>query len=207
MGFFNKLEDETKNLLSNVDDGVNDTIGWEGVAAIIAMMMGIPMPTGGAEGSAAASTGFEWLPSGEMTVFNPETAGATGGSSNWLSGLFGGSSGTTSGEFIPDLSGQSIYEDIGIDPESSGLDINSPLSDPAEQYYDYKYSSPSSPSRQSQRMPDFGNLMNNQTQQQLAGLNQESPLGIKKGGQVADSVLASLLDPSVAVKAYRPSLI
>ena len=188
MGFFNKIEDETKNLLSNIDDGVNDTIGWDKVAALVAMYFGMPAPTG-AEGSAA---GFEWLPSGEMTVFSPETAGASGGTN-----IFGSS-------FIPDLSGQSTYADIGIDPASSGLDINAPLSDPAEPYYNYSFSSPSRPN---QRMPDFGNLMNQQTQQELAGLNQESPLGIKKGGQVSDSVLASLLDPSVAVKAYRPSLI
>lgn len=197
MGFLNKLEDETKNLLSNVDDGVNDVIpgGWYTVAAIVANAMGVPMPISGGEGAAAegsAAAGFEWLPSGEMTVFSPETAGASSGTN-----IFNSS-------FIHDLSGQSTYADIGIDPASSGLDINAPLSDPAEPYYNYSFSSTSRPN---QRMPDFGNLMNQQTQQQLAGLNQESPLGIKKGGQVADSVLASLLDPSVAVKAYRPSLI
>ena len=92
MDFFNKIEDETKNLFSNVDDGVNDTIGWEGVAALVAMMMGMPTGgAGGASGTAGSAGGFSFLPSGEMTVFSPETAGATSGGSNFLSSLFGGS--------------------------------------------------------------------------------------------------------------------
>lgn len=211
MGFFNKLEDETKNLLSNVDDGVNDVIpgGWYTVAAIVANAMGVPMPISGGEGAAAegsaAAAGFEWLPSGEMTVFNPETIGATsGGSSNFLANLFGGSS-----ELAP-LNPTDYSRAVEMYPTSSG-NIFEPAGMSPSQISSIQGMGDSALLREQMasktRMPDFGNLMNQQTQQQLAGLNQESPLGIKKGGKVADSLLASLLDPTVAVKAYRPSLI
>jgi hypothetical protein len=196
MGFFNKIEDETKNLLSNVDDGVNDTIGWEGVAALVAMMMG--MPTGGA----SSSTGFSFLPSGEMTVFSPEAASA-GGSSNFLTNLFAGGS-----ELAP--MGNDYSRMVEMYPTSSG-NIFEPAGMSPSQISSIQSMGDSALLKEQMagrsRMPDFGNLMNQQTQQQLAGLNQESPLGIKKGGQVAESLLASLLDPTVAVKAYRPSLI
>jgi hypothetical protein len=214
MGFFNKIEDETKNLLSNVDDGVNDTIGWEGVAALVAMMMGMPTGTfGGSSASAAGgSTGFSFLPSGEMTVFSPETAGATGGNSNFLSSLFGGGGGA-SGTFTPDLSGLSTYGDIGIDPTTSAFDSSMGTYDPASKYYDLGSSSSlldSLLSKQKQQsMPNFGNQMQQQAAQQLAQLNQgdDFGMGMRKGQAIPQAILSSLLDPSVALKAYRPTLI
>lgn len=185
-GFFSKLDDE-----------VNDSIGWEGVAAIVASMMG--MPSGG-----TGAGGFEWLPSGEMTVADGASAiGGSSGGTNFLSSLFGGSSElapmgndySRMVEMYPTSSGN-IFETAGMSP--SQISSIQGMGDSALLREQMASKS---------RMPDLGKLMNQQTQQQLAGLNQESPLGIKRGGQVADSLLASLLDPTVAVKAYRPSLI
>jgi hypothetical protein len=207
MGLFNKIEDETKNLFSNVDDGVNDTIGWEGVAAIVAAMMGMPTGTfGGAEGAAAGgSTGFSFLPSGEMTVFSPETAGATSGGTNFLSSLFGGSSElaplnptdySRAVEMYPTSSGN-IFEPAGMSPSQissiQGMGDMSLLQE-----------------RMAGRsMPNFGNSTQQQAAQQLAQLNQGGDMGggMKKGQAIPQAILSSLLDPSVALKAYRPTLI
>lgn len=202
MGFFNKLDRETRRLLSQTDDFVNDEIpgGWYTVAALVGANA-YGMPSGGTGGSG----GFSFLPSGEMTVFSPETAGATsGGSSNFLANLFGGSS-----ELAP-LNPTDYSRAVEMYPTSSG-NIFEPAGMSPSQISSIQSMGDSALLKEQMagrsRMPDFGNLMNQQTQQQLAGLNQESPLGIKKGGQVAESLLASLLDPAVAVKAYRPSLI
>lgn len=213
MQFFNKIEDETKNLFSNIDDGVNDTIGWEGVAALVAMMMGMPSTgagvTGGASGASGAG-GFSFLPSGEMTVFSPETVGATsgaGGSSNFLANLFGGSSElaplnptdySRAVEMYPTSSGN-IFEPAGMSPSQissiQGMGDISLLQD-----------------RMAGRsMPNFGNSTQQQAAQQLAQLNDSmqdnQSSGIKKGQAIPQAILSSLLDPSVALKAYRPTLI
>jgi len=211
MGFFNKIEDETKNLLSNVDDGVNDTIGWEGVAALVAMMMG--MPTGGAGvGSAGSSAGgaggFSFLPSGEMTVFSPETLGSTSsasGGSNFLANLFAGSSelaplNTTdysrAVEMYPTSSGN-IFEPAGMSPSQ----ISS-----IQQMGDMSLLQDRMANRS--RMPDFGKQAQQQAAQQLAQLNQDNQSGgMRKGQAIPQAVLSSLLDPTNALKAYRPTLI
>jgi hypothetical protein len=215
MDFFNKIEDETKNLFSNIDDGVNDTIGWEGVAALVAMMMGMPTGTfggssAGAAGAAGGSTGFSFLPSGEMTVFSPETvgatSGATGGGSNFLSSLFGGSQElapmgndySRMVEMYPTSSGN-IFEPAGMSPSQissiQGLGDMSLLQERMA----------------GQSMPSFGNSTQQQAAQQLAQLNesnQDNQIGgIKKGQAIPQAILSSLLDPSVALKAYRPTLI
>lgn len=190
---------------SDVDDTVNDTVGWENIARAVAAYF-----TGGAsEGALGGSGGFEWLPNGEMTTFAPTDSG---GGTNFLSSLFGGNKGG-SGSFIPDFSGLSTYEDIGIDPDSSVFDSNIGTYDPAEPYYDMNKASSlldSLLSKQKQQsMPNFGNQMQQQTQQQLGQLNQggDFGMGMRKGQAVPESVLASLLDPKVALKAYRPTLI
>jgi hypothetical protein len=60
-------------------------------------------------------------------------------------------------------------------------------------------------------MPDFGKSAQQQAAQQLAQLNdfnQDNQIGgIKKGQAIPQAILSSLLDPSVALKAYRPTLI
>jgi hypothetical protein len=210
MGFFNKLEDETKRILSQTDDFVNEEIpgGWYTVAAL-AGGAGYGMNGGFGAGSSASGAGgaggFSFLPSGEMTVFSPETAGATGGGSNFLSGIFGSPAAGT--EFVPDLSGQSTYADIGINPDSMIFDSNMGTYDPASKYYDYSYASQKS--QQKPRMPDFGKSAQQQAAQQLADLNQggDSGGGMRKGQAIPQAILSSLLDPSVALKAYRPTLI
>jgi hypothetical protein len=183
--------------LSDVDDTVNDSIGWEGVAAIIASMFG--MPTGG-----AGAGGFEFLPSGEMTVFNPETAGATSGGTNFLSSLFGGSSElapmgndySRMVEMYP-TSGGNIFEPAGMSPSQissiQGMGDMSLLQDRLA----------------NRSMPNFGGSAQQQAAQQLAQLNQggDFGMGMRKGQAIPQAVLASLLDPSVALKAYRPTLI
>ena len=188
---------------SDLDDTVNDTIGWENIARAVGAYF-----TGGAsEGALGGSGGFEWLPNGEMTTFAPTDSG---GGTNFLSSLFGGNKG--SGTFTPDLSGLSTYEDIGIDPDSSVFDSNMGTYDPAEPYYDMNKSSllDSLLGKQKQQsMPNFGGQMQQQTQQQMAQLNQggDFGMGMRKGQAIPESVLASLLDPKVALKAYRPTLI
>lgn len=209
MGFFNKLEDETKNLLSNVDDGVNDTIGWEGVAALVAMMMG--MPTGGAgagAGGASGAGGFSFLPSGEMTVFSPETLGSTSsasGGSNFLTNLFTGSSelaplNTTdysrAVEMYPTSSGN-IFEPAGMSPSQiSSIQQMGDMSLLQERMAGKG------------RMPDFGKQAQQQAVQQLAELNQDNQSGgMRKGQAIPQAILSSLLNPANALKVYRPTLI
>jgi len=183
--------------LSDVDDTVNDSIGWEGVAALIAAMFG--MPTGGTSGAG----GFEFLPSGEMTVFNPETAGATSGGTNFLSNLFGGSSElapmgndySRMVEMYPTSSGN-IFEPAGMSPSQissiQGMGDMSLLQDRMA----------------GKSMPNFGNSAQQQAAQQLAEFNQGGESGgMRKGQAVPQAILSSLLDPSVALKAYRPTLI
>lgn len=209
MGFFNKLDDWTHSGLSKVDDFVNEEIpgGWYTVAAMAGGAgYGGMGGLGGAGSGASGAGGFSFLPSGEMTVFSPETAGATSGGTNFLSSIFGGSSGATgSGEFIPDLSGQSTYGDIGIDPDSMIFDSNMGTYDVAEPYYNYQYASPT---QQRPKNPDFGNQAQQQLAQQLGQLNQGGESGgMRKGQAIPTSVLASLLDPKNAVKAYRPTLL
>jgi hypothetical protein len=187
--------------LSDVDDFVNDTVGWETIAAAVAAMFG--MPTGGVGGSSGAG-GFEFLPSGEMTVFNPETAGATSGGTNFLSSLFGGSSElapmgndySRMVEMYPTSSGN-IFEPAGMSPSQissiQGMGDMSLLQE-----------------RMAGRsMPDFGKSTQQQAAQQLAQLNQGGDFGsgMRKGQAIPQSILSSLLDPAVALKAYRPTLI
>ena len=206
MGFFNKLDDETRRLLSQTDDFVNDEIpgGWYTVAALVGANT-YGMPTGGAEGAGGAG-GFEFLPSGEMTVFSPETAGASGGGTNFLSSLFGGSQElapmgndySRMVEMYPTSSGN-IFEPAGMSPSQissiQGMGDMSLLQE-----------------RMAGRsMPDFGKSAQQQAAQQLAQLNdfnQDNQIGgIKKGQAIPQAILSSLLDPSVALKAYRPTLI
>jgi hypothetical protein len=208
MDFFNKIEDETKNLFSNIDDGVNDTIGWEGVAALVAMMMGMPTGTfgGSSAGAAGGSTGFSFLPSGEMTVFSPETVGASSGGTNFLSSLFGGSQElapmgndySRMVEMYPTSSGN-IFEPAGMSPSQiSSIQGMGDMSLLQERMA-------------GKSMPSFGSSAQQQAAQQLAQLNdfnQDNQIGgIKKGQAIPQAILSSLLDPSVALKAYRPTLI
>ena len=196
--------------LSDLDDTVNDSIGWEGVAALVAAMFG--MPTGGFGGAeslagaegAAGSTGFSFLPSGEMTVFSPETVGASGNGTNFLSSLFGGSQElapmgndySRMVEMYPTSSGN-IFEPAGMSPSQissiQGLGDMSLLQERMA----------------GQSMPSFGNSVQQQAAQQLAQLNQggDSGGGMRKGQVIPQAILSSLLDPSVALKAYRPTLI
>lgn len=200
MGLFNKLEDETKNLFSNIDDGVNDTIGWEGVAALVAMMMGVP--TGGVGGTSGAG-GFEFLPSGEMTVFNPETAVASSGGTNFLSNLFGGSS-----ELAP--MGNDYSRMVEMYPTSSG-NIFEPSGMSTNQISSIQGMGDMSLLQDrlaGRSMPNFGNQIQQQTAQQLGELNQGGESGgMKKGQAIPMSLLSSLLNPENAVKAYRPTLL
>jgi hypothetical protein len=206
MGFFNKLDDETRRLLSQTDDFVNDEIpgGWYTVAALVGANT-YGMPSGGTSGSGSAG-GFSFLPSGEMTVFSPETAGATGGGSNFLTNLFTGSSElaplnptdySRSVEMYPTSSGN-IFEPAGMSPSQ----ISS-----IQQMGDMSLLQDRMANRS--RMPDFGKSAQQQAAQQLADLNQggDSGGGMRKGQAIPQSILSSLLDPSNALKAYRPTLI
>jgi hypothetical protein len=178
MGFFNKLEDETKNLFSNIDDGVNDTVGWDKIAAMAAMYFG--MPTGGTEGSASGGT-------------------------NFLSSIFGGSSElapmnptdySRAVEMYPTSSGN-IFEPSGM----SSSQISS-----IQNMGDQALLRDQMASRQS--MPDFGKQSQQQSIQELDRLNNGGEFsGMRKGQQIPTSLLSSLLDPTNAVKAYRPTLI
>jgi hypothetical protein len=58
-------------------------------------------------------------------------------------------------------------------------------------------------------MPDFGKSTQQQAAQQMAQLNQggDFGMGMRKGQAIPQAILSSLLDPSVALKAYRPTLI
>jgi hypothetical protein len=208
MGFFNKLEDETKRLLSQTDDFVNDEIpgGWYTVATLVGANA-YGMPSGGTGGSSGAG-GFSFLPSGEMTVFSPETVGATsstGGSSNFLTNLFTGSSElaplnptdySRSVEMYPTSSGN-IFEPAGMSPSQ----ISS-----IQQMGDMSLLQDRMANRS--RMPDFGGQMQQQANQQLAQLNQDNESGgMRKGQAIPQAILSSLLDPANALKAYRPTLI
>ena len=213
MGFFNKIDRETRRLLSQTDDFVNEEIpgGWYTVAAM-AGGAGYGMNGGFGAGSSASGAsgagGFSFLPSGEMTVFSPETAGATSGGSNFLTNLFTGSSElapmgndySRMVEMYPTSSGN-IFEPAGMSPSQissiQGMGDMSLLQERAA----------------SRSMPDFGKSSQQQAAQQaaqqMAQLNQggDSSGGMRKGQTVQESILASLLDPTVALKAYRPTLI
>jgi hypothetical protein len=193
--------------LSDLDDTVNDSIGWEGVAALVAMMMGMPTGTfgGSSAGAAGGSTGFSFLPSGEMTVFNPEMASAgSSGGTNFLSSLFGGSQElapmgndySRMVEMYPTSSGN-IFEPAGMSPSQiSSIQSMGDMS----LFQD---------AMANRSMPNFGNQMQQQTQQQLGQLNQggDFGMGMRKGQVIPQAILSSLLDPAVALKAYRPTLI
>jgi hypothetical protein len=205
MGFFNKLDDETRRLLSQTDDFVNDEIpgGWYTIAALVGANA-YGMPTGGAEGSAGA-TGFEFLPSGEMTVFSPETAGASGGGTNFLSSLFGGSQ-----ELAP-LNPTDYSRAVEMYPTSSG-NIFEPAGMSPSQISSIQQAGDMSLLQErmaGRSMPNFGKSAQQQAAQQLAEFNQggDSGGGMRKGQAIPQSILSSLLDPSVALKAYRPTLI
>jgi hypothetical protein len=204
MGFFNKLDEETRRLLSQTDDFVNDEIpgGWYTVAALVGANT-YGMPTSGAEGAGGAG-GFSFLPSGEMTVFSPETAGASSSGTNFLSSLFGGSQElapmgndySRMVEMYPTSSGN-IFEPAGMSPSQiSSIQGMGDMSLLQERMA-------------GSSMPDFGKSTQQQTAQQLAQLNQGGDMGggMRKGQAIPQSILSSLLDPSVALKAYRPTLI
>lgn len=187
---------------SDVDDAVNDTIGWDKLAAMVAMYFG--MPTGGT-GTESLAGGFEWLPSGEMTVADGASAlGGSSGGTNFLSSIFG-SSGTPAPlnptdysrtvQMYPTSSGN-IFEPAGMSPtDIAGIQNAGNMS-----LLQDKLSARS--------MPNFGGQMQQQTAQQLAQLNQGGESGgMKKGSVIPQSILSSLLDPKNAVKAYRPTLI
>jgi hypothetical protein len=194
---------------SKVDDFVNDEIpgGWYTVAAL-AGGAGYGMSGGfGAGGSTSGASGagsFSFLPSGEMTVFSPETASATSGGTNFLSSLFGGSSElapmgndySRMVEMYPTSSGN-IFEPSGMSPSQiSSIQNMGDMSLLQERMAN-------------RSMPDFGKSSQQQAAQQLANLNQGGDLGggIKKGQTIPQSILSSLLDPNNALKAYRPTLI
>jgi hypothetical protein len=207
MGFFNKLDDETRRLLSQTDDFVNDEIpgGWYTIAALVGANA-YGMPSGGTGGSGSAG-GFSFLPSGEMTVFSPETvgatSGATGGGSNFLSSLFGGSQElapmgndySRMVEMYPTSSGN-IFEPAGMSPSQiSSIQGMGDMSLLQERMA-------------GKSMPDFGKSAQQQAAQQLAELNQGTESnGMRKGQAIPQAILSSLLDPTVALKAYRPTLI
>jgi hypothetical protein len=174
------------------------------------MMMGMPTGTfGGSSASAAGgSTGFSFLPSGEMTVFSPETvgatSGATGGGTNFLSSLFGGSQ-----ELAP--MGNDYSRMVEMYPTSSG-NIFEPAGMSPSQISSIQGMGdmPLLQERMAGKsMPDFGKSAQQQAAQQLAELTQggESSGGMRKGQAIPQAILSSLLDPSVALKAYRPTLI
>jgi hypothetical protein len=208
MGFFNKLDRETRRVLSQTDDFVNEEIpgGWYTVAALVGANA-YGMPTGGTGGSGGAG-GFSFLPSGEMTVFSPETVGATsgasGGGSNFLTNLFTGSSElaplnptdySRAVEMYPTSSGN-IFEPTGMSPSQ----ISS-----IQQMGDMSLLQDAMANRS---MPNFGSSMQQQTQQQLGQLNQGGDSGgMRKGQVIPQAILSSLLDPNNALKAYRPTLI
>lgn len=188
---------------SDLDDTVNDTVGWENILKAI-----------GAYFTGGTSLGATGMPTDVMNIADASnSSGMFSGGTNFLSSLFGGSGGS-SGTFVPDLSGLSTYADIGIDPESSAFDSNMGTYDPASKYYDLGSSSSLLDSllskQKKQSMPNFGGQMQQQTAQQLAQLNDYQGMnsgGIKKGQAIPQSVLSSLLDPTNALKAYRPTLI
>jgi hypothetical protein len=191
---------------SDVDDTVNDTVGWENILKALAAYF-----TGGTS-MAAPNGGFEFLPSGEMTVADGASAiGGSSGGTNFLSNLFSGSEGS-SGTFVPDLSGLSTYADIGIDPATTAFDSNMGTYDPASKYYNLNQSSLIDDLLSKQRqqsMTNFGNQIQQQSAQQMAQLNQggDFGMGMRQGQAVPQAILSSLLDPAVALKAYRPTLI
>ena len=204
MGFFNKLDRETRRLLSQTDDFVNDEIpgGWYTVAALVGANT-YGMPTGGSEGAGGAG-GFSFLPSGEMTVFSPETAGASGGGTNFLSSLFGGSQ-----ELAP--MGNDYSRMVDMYPTSSG-NIFEPAGMSPSQISSIQGMGDMSLLQErmaGRSMPNFGGSAQQQAAQQMAQLNQGGDFGggMRKGQAIPQAILSSLLDPAVALKAYRPTLI
>lgn len=193
-GFFSKL-----------DDFVNDEIpgGWYTVAALGAGGAGYGMG-----GSGATGGGFSWLPSGEMTVADgAEVIGGSGGSSNFLSGLFGGNS-----ELAP-LNPTDYSRAVEMYPTSSG-NIFEPSGMSPSQISSIQGAGDSAlmqnqlANKLKPKMPDFGGQAQQQVAQQLAQLNQGGESGgIKRGQAIPQAILSSLLDPKVALKAYRPTLL
>jgi hypothetical protein len=192
--------------LSKLDDFVNDEIpgGWYTVAAMAGGAgYGMNGGFGAGAGGTSGAGGFSFLPSGEMTVFSPETAGATGGGTNFLSSLFGGSSElapmgndySRMVEMYPTSSGN-IFEPAGMSPSQissiQGMGDMSLLQDRMA----------------NKSMPDFGKQSQQQAAQQLAQLNQDNQSGgMRKGQAIPQAILSSLLDPANALKVYRPTLI
>jgi hypothetical protein len=184
--------------LSDVDDTVNDTVGWENILKALAAYF-----TGGTS-MAAPNGGFEFLPSGEMTVADGASAiGSSSGGTNFLSNIFGGSSElapmgndySRMVEMYP-TSGGNIFEPAGMSPSQissiQGMGDMSLLQDRLA----------------SRSMPNFGGSIQQQAAQQMAQLNQGGESGgMRKGQAIPQAILSSLLDPSVALKAYRPTLI
>lgn len=181
--------------LSNVDDFVNEKVpnGWYSLAALLGYNA---MPTSGA----GAGGGFSWLPSGEMTIADGATQ--AGGGTNFLSTLFGSSSTpapvvdlrSRQVEMYP-TSGGNIFEPSGMSAgQLDQLNLQGMLS----------------------RLQQSGNerpweldalKMLTQPQQQQQQKQEEPTAQLKRGAIVPKAVLSSLLDPAIAVKAYRPTLI
>jgi hypothetical protein len=209
MGFFNKLDRETRRLLSQTDDFVNDEIpgGWYTVAALAGGAgygMNGGFGAGGSASGAGGAGGFSFLPSGEMTVFSPETAGASGGGTNFLSSLFGGSQ-----ELAP--MGNDYSRMVDMYPTSSG-NIFEPAGMSPSQISSIQGMGDMSLLQErmaGRSMPDFGKSAQQQAAQQMAQLNQGGDFGggMRKGQAIPQAILSSLLDPAVALKAYRPTLI
>jgi hypothetical protein len=184
--------------LSDVDDFVNEKVpgGWYSLAALLGYNT---MPMGGASG---AGGGFSWLPSGEMTI--ADGAGAVGGSSggtNFLSSLFGGSQ-----ELAP--MGNDYSRMVEMYPTSSG-NIFEPSGMSSGQLDQLNMQGMLSKLQQSgnQRPWELDALKMLMPQQQQPQKEEEQVAQLKRGSAIPQSVLSSLLDPKVALKAYRPTLI
>jgi hypothetical protein len=138
------------------------------------------------------------------SLFQPQAGYSdTGGGSNFLSNLFGGSSElapmgndySRMVEMYPTSSGN-IFEPAGMSPSQiSSIQGMGDMSLLQERMA-------------SRSMPNFGGAAQQQASQQLAQLNQAvDPMQMQRGKEVEQAILSSLLDPTVALKAYRPTLI
>lgn len=188
---------------SKVDDFVNEEIpgGWYTVAAL-AGGGGYYGMNGGFAGAptGASSTGFSFLPSGEMTVFSPEVA-TTASNPSWLSSLFTQPpapvvDGTRQVSMYPTSSGN-IFEPSGM----SASEISS-----IQGIGDSALAQQRLADKMRPRMPNMGGGQQ-QTQADILNRLDDVQMQMRRGQQVQPSTLASLLDPRVAVKAYTPTLI